>query len=413
MEILLGVTGCIGAYKAAELVRGLRRGGAGVRVVLTRSAGWFVTEGTLQTLSGRSVYTDLFRPRTVEGVEHIDLARSSDLLLVAPATANIIGKFAGGIADDLLSTLYLAFEGPVVIAPAMNSSMYRHPAVQENLRTLTIRGVEFVGPGEGELACGETGEGRLLEPEAIVAAVLNRLSVAEKGGALRGRRVLVTSGPTREPIDPVRFLTSPSTGRMGHALAAAASRRGATVCLVSGPTTLPDPAGVDVIPVTTALEMEREVLARAGDSDLVLMAAAVADYRPTDPARAKIKKSGEPLSLTLAPVPDILAELGRRRLPDGGPVLVGFAAETERVVENARSKLEAKKLDYVVANQVGRAGTGFASQTNTVTLLRREGEAEEWPRLTKEQVAHRLLDLLAARHFAGPERGSSSGAGEE
>lgn len=412
MEILLGVTGCIGAYKAAELVRGLRRAGAGVRVVLTRSAGWFVTEGTLQTLSGRSVYTDLFRPRTAEGVEHIDLARSSDLLLVAPATANILGKFAGGIADDLLSTLYLAFDGPVVMAPAMNTAMYKHPAVQENIGKLTARGVEFVGPGEGELACGETGEGRLLDPEAIVSAVLNRLSVAEVGLSLRGRRVLVTSGPTREPIDPVRFLTSPSTGRMGHALAAAAGRRGATVCLVSGPTSLPDPTGVEVIPVTTALEMEGEVLARAGNSDLVLMAAAVADYRPAEPAGAKIKKSDEPLSLTLAPVPDILAELGRRRQAGGGPVLVGFAAETERVVENARSKLEAKKLDYVVANQVGRAGTGFASRTNTVTLLHGEGEVEEWPRLTKEQVAHRLLDRLAARHFAGPEREDSSGAGE-
>jgi phosphopantothenoylcysteine decarboxylase/phosphopantothenate--cysteine ligase len=413
MEILLGVTGCIGAYKSAELVRRLRRSGAGVRVVLTRSAGWFVTEGTLQTLTGRPVYTDLFRPRATEGIEHIDLARSSDLLLVAPATANVIGKFAGGIADDLLSTLHLAFEGPVIIAPAMNSSMYRHPSVQENMRKLVARGVDFVGPGEGELACGETGEGRLLEPEAIVAAVLQRLSVPEPTVSLQGRRVLVTSGPTREPIDPVRFLTNPSTGRMGHALATAARRRGATVWLVSGPTTLADPAGVKVIPVTTALEMEREVLARAESSDLVLMAAAVADYRPTHAAPAKIKKSGEPLSLRLEPVRDILAELGRRPRADGRPVLVGFAAETERVVENARAKLQAKNLDYVVANQVGQAGAGFGSETNTVTLLHRSGKAEEWPRLTKAQVAHRLLDRVAACHFAGPEQESASEAGAE
>jgi phosphopantothenoylcysteine decarboxylase/phosphopantothenate--cysteine ligase len=293
----------------------------------------------------------------------------------------------------------------------MNTTMYRHPAVQRNLKILAERGVELVGPGEGELACGESGEGRLMDLEVIVEAVVRRLGTTGQGDSLKGRRVLVTSGPTREAVDPVRFLSNPSSGRMGHALAAAAGRRGARVDLISGPTSLPDPEGVSVVHVTTAAEMEREVLARAGDADLVLMAAAVSDYRPDTPAASKIKKSKEPLALTLRPVPDILAQLGRRRGAAGHPVLVGFAAESDSVVDNARVKLEAKNLDWVVANRVGRPGSGFGGAVNEVTILSRDGRVEEWPRLTKEEVAERLVDRVATEHFVGRAGRHPSGNG--
>ena len=399
MEVLLGVTGCIGAYKAPELVRLLRAGGAGVTVVLTKSAGWFVAEGTLQTLSERPVHVDMFRPKTAAGIEHIDLARAADLLLVAPATANTIAKFATGLADDLLSTIYLAADCPVMVAPAMNSVMYAHPTVQANLESLRRRGVELVGPEVGDLACGESGPGRLTEPEEIA-----RLALAAAGGetaqVLAGLKVVVSSGPTREPLDAVRFLSSPASGRMGHALATAAVRRGAVVTLVSGPTSLPDPAGAQVVHVTRVEEMRQAILAAGEGSDLVLMAAAVGDYRLPQPAGGKLKKSSQGLDLHLEPAPDILAEMGRRRGSSPHPVLVGFAAETDDLEANARQKLTAKNLDHILMNPVGRPGAGFAAATNQVTLISRHGEAEPWPVMSKERVAARLLDHLAEVHFS-------------
>jgi len=401
VEVLLGVTGCIGAYKVPELVRLLRAGGAGVTVVMTRSAGWFVTEGTLQTLSQRPVYTDMFRPRTADGIEHIDLARRADLLLVAPATANTLGRFAGGLADDLLSTIYLACDCPVMVAPAMNSVMYQHAAVQANLDVLRRRGVNVVGPDSGDLACGESGPGRLLEPAEIAERAL-AVAAGNTAGLLSGLKVVVSSGPTREPLDGVRFLTNPSSGRMGHALAAAAVRRGAAVTLVSGPTHLPDPAGARVVHVARVEEMRRAILSASEECDLVVMAAAVGDYRLARPATGKLKKSSQGLDLHLEPAPDILAELGRSRGSAARPVLVGFAAETEELVPNARRKLAAKNLDHIVANPVNHPGAGFGTNDNQVTLISRTGETEAWPGMSKAQVASRLLDHLAAVHFATP-----------
>lgn len=399
VEVLLGVTGCIGAYKVPELVRLLRAGGAGVTVVMTRNAGWFVTEGTLQTLSQRPVYGDMFRPRTADGIEHIDLARRADLLLVAPATAHTLASFAGGLADDLLSTIYLASACPVMVAPAMNSFMYQHSAVQANLEILRRRGVEVVGPGTGELACGESGPGRLLEPADIAAKAL-ALAGGKTGQILAGLNVVISSGPTREPLDGVRFLSNPATGRMGHALAEAAIHRGATVTLVSGPTHLPDPAGARVVHVTRVEEMRHAILEGSEGSDLVVMAAAVGDYRLARPAAGKLKKSARGLDLHLEPAPDILAELGRRRGSAPRPVLVGFAAETDDLVLNARRKLEAKNLDHIVANPVNRAGAGFGAETNQVTLISRNGDTDSWPVMSKSQVAARLLDHLAGVHFS-------------
>ena len=399
MEVLLGVTGCIGAYKVPELVRLLRAGGAGVTVVLTRSAGWFVTEGTLQTLSQRPVYGDMFRPKTADGIEHIDLARQADLLLVAPATANTLAKFAGGLADDLLSTIYLACNCPVMVAPAMNSVMYQHPAVQANLEILRRRGVEVLGPETGDLACGESGPGRLLEAADIACRAL-AVAGGEAGQLLAGRNVVVSSGPTREPLDGVRFLSTPASGRMGHALAEAAVRRGATVTLVSGPTHLPDPAGARMVRVTRVEDMRAAILAGSKGSDLVIMAAAVGDYRLARPEAGKRKKSAKGLDLHLEPAPDILAELGRQRGSASRPVLVGFAAETDDLVANARRKLEAKNLDHIVANLVDSAGTGFGAETNQVTLISRNGAMDSWPVMSKARVAARLLDHLAQVHFS-------------
>ena len=396
MEVLLGVTGCIGAYKVPELVRMLRAGGAGVTVVMTRSAEWFVAPGALQTVSERPVYSQMFPPRQAEGVEHIDLARRADLFRVAPATANIIGKFAHGVADDFLTTLHLACRCPVFMAPAMNTAMFEHPAVQANLEILRERGVRLLGPASGDLACGETGPGRLLEPAEIAAAVL---SPSSELPSWSGLSVLVTSGPTREPLDAVRFLTNPSSGRMGHALAAAAARRGARVVLVSGPTHLEDPAGVQVVRVATVEEMRQAVLAHVDSCDLVLKAAAVGDYRAAQPTEGKLKKTAAGMVVKLESTPDILAELGRRRGSGTSPVLVGFAAETEDVEQNAAAKLKAKNLDHIVANQVGRAGSGFAGETNQVTLISRSGEAAAWPLMSKGQVAERLLDHLWEKHF--------------
>ncbi|HTS12339.1 MAG TPA: bifunctional phosphopantothenoylcysteine decarboxylase/phosphopantothenate--cysteine ligase CoaBC [Candidatus Limnocylindrales bacterium] len=392
MKIALGVTGGVAAYKAAELVRRLQQEKLDVQVVMTRAAQQFITPLTFAALTGKKVITEMFgsddaSPANVESaIEHIAVAQRIDLLLVAPATADMLGKFAHGIADDFLSTLYLATKAPVAVAPAMNVNMWEHAATQENLAALRARGVHVIDPDEGYLACGMTGAGRLAATETIARKVCDILGLHSD---LVGQTVLVTAGPTCEDLDPVRFLTNRSSGKMGYALAEAAARRGARVILVSGPTDLHAPEGVDWIPVRTAEEMRRSVQDRAADSTIIIMAAAVADYRPAAPHGTKIKRSGERLTLELEPTPDILAELSRDK---SNRVLVGFAAETDRLAENARAKLARKGADMIVANDVTQEGAGFDIDTNVVTLFLRDGREIALPKLSKLDVAHRILD---------------------
>jgi phosphopantothenoylcysteine decarboxylase/phosphopantothenate--cysteine ligase len=392
--IALGICGGIGAYKAVEVARGLQKQGHDVAAIMTRSARRFVGPVTLEAITRREVITDQWKPGANADIEHISLASSADLLLVAPATANIIGKFANGIADDFLSSLYLATTAPVLMAPAMNTNMFAHPAVVRNLETLTARGVRFVDPGEGYLACGWIGKGRLAEPADIVEAALKILRPA---GALAGQRVLVTAGPTLEDIDPVRFIGNRSSGKMGYALAAEAARRGARVSLVSGPTKLAAPAVESVVNVRSAAEMHHAVLSRAADMDVVIMAAAVADYTIAAPDSQKIAKSDGPLTLTLTRTQDILADLGQlaSRRDSDRPVLVGFAAETHDVRSHARLKLERKNADVIVANDVSAPGAGFDGDTNAVTLVSGDG-VEEVPLQSKAAVASRILDRVEA-----------------
>jgi len=392
MKIALGVTGGVAAYKAAELVRRLQQEKLDVQVVMTRAAQEFITPLTFAALTGKKVITEMFggedaAPANVESaIEHIAVAQRIDLLLVAPATADSLAHFAQGIADDFLSTLYLATKAPVIVAPAMNVNMWEHAATQENLAKLRARGVHVVDPDEGYLACGMTGAGRLAATEAIVAKVCSVLGLRHD---LDGRTVLVTAGPTREDIDPVRFLTNRSSGKMGYALAEAAIRRGAHVILVSGPTDLPVPESVDWVPVRTTEEMRSAVRERASDVNIVIMAAAVSDYRPAAPRARKVKRGDESLVLELEPTPDILAELGREK---GSRILVGFAAETERLAENARDKLARKGADMIVANDVTQEGAGFDTDTNIVTLFLRDGREIPLPKLSKFDVANRILD---------------------
>ena len=392
MKIALGVTGGVAAYKAAELVRRLQQEKLDVQVVMTRAAQEFITPLTFAALTGKKVITEMFgaegaEPANVESaIEHIAVAQRIDLLLVAPATADSLAHFAQGIASDFLSTLYLATKAPVVVAPAMNVNMWEHPATQENLEKLRARGVHVVAPDEGYLACGMTGAGRLAATDAIVEKVCAVLGLRHD---LEGQTVLVTAGPTREDIDPVRFLTNRSSGKMGYALAEAAVRRGAHVILVSGPTDLPVPEGADWVPVRTTEEMRKAVRERASDANVVIMAAAVSDYRPAAPRAQKVKRDDERLVLELEPTPDILAELGREK---GSRVLVGFAAETERVAENARDKLARKGADMIVANDVTQQGAGFDTDTNIVTLFLRDGRSLPLPKLSKFDVANRILD---------------------
>jgi phosphopantothenoylcysteine decarboxylase / phosphopantothenate---cysteine ligase len=392
MRITLGVTGGIAAYKSAELVRRLQDQGHSIQVVMTRAAREFITPLTFAALSGQRVITDLFsNPPGGEGsldsaIDHIAVAQRTDLLLVAPATADVLAKFARGIADDFLTTMYLASTAPVVVAPAMNVNMWQHTATQENVIALRARGVRIVEPSEGYLACGMTGSGRLAEQEEILKAVREVLSGKQD---LLGQTVLVTAGPTCEDIDPVRFLTNRSSGKMGYAVAAAAARRGAKVVLVSGPTALETPRGVEQIDVRSAEEMQRAVRARFADSTIAIFAAAVADYRPAVKSGQKIKRSDEGLTLRLEPNPDILATAAREKL---GRLIVGFAAETEHVAENARKKLAEKNADMIVANDVSREGAGFDGDTNIVTLLSRDGRDLPLPRLSKPEVAERILD---------------------
>jgi phosphopantothenoylcysteine decarboxylase/phosphopantothenate--cysteine ligase len=391
MRITLGVTGGVAAYKAAELVRRLQQDAFTVQVVMTRGAREFITPLTFAALSGQKVITDLFAESGGEAnlesaIEHIAVAQRTDLLLVAPATADVLAKFARGIADDFLTTLYLASTAPVVVAPAMNVNMWNHAATQENVEMLRARGVKIVDPDEGYLACGMTGAGRLAGQEAIVAAVHEALHAVRD---LAGEKVLVTAGPTRENVDPVRYLTNRSSGKMGYAVAEAAARRGAHVILVSGPTSLEAPVGVERVDVQSAEEMHRAVLQKVADCSIAIFAAAVADYRPAQANGQKIKRNNESTTLALEPTPDILASVARNK---GDRFIVGFAAETDHVAENARKKLAAKNADLIVANDVTAEGAGFDHESNIVTLFARDGRDLALPRMSKSEVAQRILD---------------------
>ena len=388
-RILLGVTGSIAAYKAVEILRELARRGAEVQVVMTEGAAKFVAPLTFETLSRQEVLLDMWSLAYSHRIGHIEATARADLFLIAPATARTIARLALGLADDFLSCIYLACRCPVVVAPAMDCDMFEHPALQGNLTRLRDHGVHVVEPGMGPLASGLEGRGRLAEIPEILAAV-ERILVS--GQDLAGQVILVTAGPTREPLDPVRYFSNRSSGKMGYAVAEAAAARGARVILVSGPTALTAPQGVDVIHVETAQQMHDAVLAKLSNATVVIKAAAVADYRPKQAAARKIKKDEAVPEVTLESTPDILAEVGRRK---GGRILVGFAAETEDLVSNARKKLERKHLDLMVANDVSQPGAGFDTETNAVKILDAQGKVEELPLQSKRAVADRVLDRVA------------------
>ncbi|HKQ09402.1 MAG TPA: bifunctional phosphopantothenoylcysteine decarboxylase/phosphopantothenate--cysteine ligase CoaBC [Blastocatellia bacterium] len=388
MRVVLGVTGCIAAYKAVEVLRGLQKGGADVQVVMTRHATEFVGKLTFQAISGHEVITEMFAPTADPEIKHIQVAQTADLLLVAPATANLLAKFANGIADDFLTTLYISTTAPVMVAPAMNVEMWAHPATRENVRRLRERGVHFIDPGEGYLACRTVGAGRLAEPSEIVARALAFLRPARNAALLNGEHVLITAGPTYEAIDPVRGITNRSSGKMGYALAESAAAMGATVTLITGPVALAPPEGVQTIRVRSAAEMLDAVLGHLDAATVVVMAAAVADYRPARAAGQKIKKADQELVLELEPTEDILAAVGRIK---GSRLVIGFAAETENVVANALKKLQSKNADLIVANDVSANDAGFDVDTNRVTLVSAI-ENVELPLLTKRQVADRIFD---------------------
>ena len=403
MRITLGVTGGIAAYKSAELVRRLQGEGHTIQVVMTRAAREFITPLTFAALSGQRVITDLFTNEPggsaslESAIDHIAVAQRTDLLLVAPATADILAKFARGVADDFLSTLYLACTAPVVVAPAMNVNMWQHTATQDNVSILRARGVHIVEPSEGYLACGMIGAGRLAELDAILQGARDVVNGLQD---LRGEIVLVTAGPTHEDIDPVRYLTNRSSGKMGYAVAAAAAKRGAKVVLISGPTALPAPEGAERVGVRSAEEMLEAVRARFTATTMAIFAAAVADYRVASPASQKIKRSAEPFSLKLEPNPDILASVAKEK---GDRLVIGFAAETENVAENARKKLTQKNADLIVANDVSAEGAGFDGETNIVTLFSRDGRDLPLACMSKSDVAHRILD--EALRLRGISRG--------
>ncbi len=398
-KVILGVGGGIAAYKSAELARELMQQGAQVQVVMTRGAQEFIRPLTFAALTGRKVITDLFSTAGADdtlssAIEHISVAQENDLLVVAPATADILAKFAGGAADDFLSTLYLAFTGPVVLAPAMNTNMWAHAATQANVETLRKRNHRFVDPGSGFLACGMVGPGRLAEPAQIARAVMEELSPRTD---MDGEVVLITAGPTQEPLDPVRYISNRSSGKMGYAIAAAAIARGAKVILVSGPVNIPAPAGATVVPVRTAVEMRNAVFANLDPATIIVKAAAVADYHLSNVPEQKLKKTAARLSLEFDPTPDILSELGRKK---GDRLLIGFAAETENLKAEARRKLEAKNADMIVGNLVGQDSGGFESDQNEVVLVLRSGENIELPRASKREVADGILDQVLRLRIA-------------
>lgn len=401
-RVALGVSGGIAAYKAAEVLRGLQRAGCTVRVAMTERACEFITPLTFRALSGSHVIVDDYAPDNPDPIAHITYSQSVDLLLIAPATANIIAKFANGIADDFLTSTYLASNAPVLIAPAMNTTMWNHPATRRNLERLRADGVLVVEPDAGEMACGTFGPGRLSEPEIIVATALRILNESGNSSApeltlkqdLSGERLLITAGATREAIDPVRFLSNRSSGRMGFALAEAARARGAEVTIVAGATTAPAPDGIRLVRSLSAEEMRAAVLKEMAAATIFIASAAVSDYRPASHSESKIKKSDAPLTLLLEPTPDILAEVSANRR--NGLLVVGFAAETNDVLNYARAKLKRKQLDAIVANDITRDGAGFDTETNAVIILTRDGDAPiELPLMTKTDAAHRILDEIA------------------
>lgn len=396
-SILLGVSGGIAAYKAVTLCSRLVQAGADVKVIMTESAVKFVSPLTFQAISRNHVMTDTFEEKDPSVVSHIDLADHADLVVLAPATANIIGKLALGLGDDMLSTTLLAVTSPIVVAPAMNVHMYSHPAVVQNMELLRQRGITFIEPGEGQLACGYVGKGRLAEPEQIVealAAMLAKDKLLTKDKPLSGRKLMVTAGGTQERIDPVRYLTNDSSGKMGYAIAKIARDMGAQVTLVSGPSSLSVPAGVEHVPVLSALDMLEAVTSRFDQTDIVIKSAAVADYRPVEASPVKIKKKDDELTIRLVKNPDILQTLGERKTSQ---FLVGFAAETNDLVEHAKDKLKRKNCDMIVANDVTVEGAGFGSDTNRVFFLEADGPIEELPMLSKDEVAVRLLTRIAEK----------------
>jgi phosphopantothenoylcysteine decarboxylase / phosphopantothenate---cysteine ligase len=391
-RVALGVSGGIAAYKAVEVLRGLQKAGCEVRVGMTKRACEFVTPLTFRALSGAHVLVDDYAPDNPDPIAHITFSQSVELFVVAPATANLLAKFANGVADDFLTSTYLASNAPVLVAPAMNTTMLLHPATQRNLARLRADGVRFVEPDAGEMACGTVGPGRLSEPERIVSAALDMLRErAGRAGDFAGERVLITTGATREEIDPVRFISNRSSGRMGFALAEAARARGAEVTVVAGATTAPPPARVRLVRALSAAEMHAAVMREVTASTVFIAAAAVADYRPTARADIKLKKSDDALTLTLEPTADILSEVSAARR--NGLVVVGFAAETDHVLEHARDKLRRKNLDAIVANDLTQEGAGFDTETNVVTLLSRDrDEPRAFPLMSKLDAAHRILD---------------------
>ncbi len=383
--IVLGITGGIAAYKAADIASKLTQAGATVEVVMTEAATKFITPLTLRNITGRPVVTDMFEPASEYSVEHIALAEVANAVVIAPATANTIAKLACGIADNMLTSMVLATKAPVILAPAMNDNMLHNPITQENLAKLKARGFTIVDPVHGRLASGKMGWGRLAETETIITTIQR---VVGRDGDLAGKRIVVTAGGTQEPIDPVRHISNRSSGKMGYALAEAARDRGAEVKLITAPTPLPAPAGIEITPVRTAAEMKMAVSEAVAHADALLMAAAVADYQPKDTAKKKIKKDSPSLTLELVRTPDILAEV------TGKLVKVGFAAESEDLVTNARNKLKQKGLDLIVANDITDAHSGFGTDTNKVTIIDRKGNVDELPLLTKREVAERILDRV-------------------
>jgi len=386
-KIVLGITGGIAAYKAAELVRALIKTGAQVKVIMTKNAQEFITPLTMQTLSQNRVYTDMFVPADKFDMAHIELAEFADAFVIAPATANIIGKIACGIGDDLLSTTIMAQDKPTLICPAMNDKMLANPVVQENISKLKNLGYVFMESAEGELACKTKGKGRLPDIEDIVEAITNLLTPKD----LKGSKILITAGPTEEPLDPVRFITNLSSGKMGYALATAAQRRGADVTLVSGPTHLPPPPAAKIIKVRTAKEMYQAVMDHYVNATVIIKAAAVADYCPSTTAAEKIKKDKKNISLELKNNPDIIAEVGKHK---GNRILVGFAMETQNLLVNATEKLRKKKMDLIVANNLREEGAGFRTDTNVITIIDRDGKTEALGKMTKMEAADAILDRV-------------------
>jgi phosphopantothenoylcysteine decarboxylase/phosphopantothenate--cysteine ligase len=394
MNIVLGIAGGIAAYKAPDLVRRLKERGADVQIVMTASAAEFVTETALQAVSGRPVRSNLWDKEAERAMSHIELARWADVILIAPATAEMMSRIVSGAAPDLLTTICLATEAPLAVAPAMNHVMWNNPATQANRKTLEERGVHILGPDVGSQACGETGAGRMLEPGAIAAAVFD-LGVSHGDGLLAGRKVVITAGPTREAIDPVRYISNRSSGKMGYALARAAIAQDAEVILVSGPVDLPEPPGVEIVRVTTAQEMYDATHAIIAGADMFIAAAAVADYRPAKVSDQKIKKTQEDMTIELVRCPDILASVAAL---EDGPFTVGFAAETHNVEDYALGKLENKRLDMIIANQVG-VDLGFDSDENAVSVFWKNGE-KRFPKADKSALANELVELVAERYYA-------------